>query len=145
VNDRGLDILRHYLLNGFLMMSFVLVTEDITMMISSLMYMLFLSKESIWQFKYPTYHGNVPGGIETRTPFMYYDGYIWSAENLSNYAFGYFGAAFGYSEEFLCFGAGVYQVLSPSESEWGFFESYWDDPIDQANIRMGYQKYKNTR
>ena len=75
---------------------------------------------------------------------MHYDGRLWSTEQLGNYTFGYFGATYEYGEEFLCFGAGVYQKATDPQEERKFFESYWDDPIDQGYIRMGFQKYHSN-
>jgi len=78
----------------------------------------------------------------TMTEFMYYDGRLWSSEQLGNFTFGYFGASYGYSEEFLCFGAGIYQIVSgTSRREW--MSTYWDDPSDGALIRMGWQNHAN--
>jgi len=95
-----------------------------------------------WQYEYEKYHGDqiTDTWHRNQAEFMYYDGRLWANEQLGNYTFGYFGAACGYSEEFICFGAGMYQIKS-GNSQWGWASSYWDDPRDQANIRMGYQKY----
>lgn len=85
-----------------------------------------------WQYQF--------GGSKTMTEFMEYNGQLWSAEELGNYAFGYFGAAYGYDREFLCIGAGMYQIVS-NTWEWSYFSSYFDDPRDTANIRMGFDAY----
>jgi len=106
-----------------------------------------LKSKPEWQYKYSKYHGSAvtTEWEKNSAEYLYSYGRLWSIEQLGNYTFGYFGAAFGYGEEFLCFGAGVYQKFSPSsESVWGFFESYWDDPRDQENIRRGYRKYEST-
>ena len=98
-----------------------------------------IKRQDEWQYPHKTYHGTVHNNFETLSPFMYYDGNLWSAEELGNYTFGYFGAANGYGEEFLCFGAGVYQKATDPNPAWLLFDSYWDDPRDQEFIRMGYQ------
>jgi hypothetical protein len=54
---------------------------------------------------------------------------LFSAEELGNLSFGYLGAAYGYSEGFLKFGAGIYQILS-NTSSWSYIFSYFDDPRD---------------
>ena len=74
------------------------------------------------------------------TKFMYYNSRLWSAEELGNYSFGYLGAAYGYDKEFLCFGAGIYQIVSGT-SDWSFVSSYFDDPADSYFIRMGWDAY----
>jgi hypothetical protein len=104
-----------------------------------------LKNKSKWQYKGNTYHGNEITDTDewniNQVEFMYYDGRLWSSEQLGNYTFGYFGAAYGYIEEFLCFGAGVYQKGTDPNPEWTFGGSYWDDPRDQVEIRLGYHKY----
>lgn len=102
-----------------------------------------LKNKSEWQYQYDKYHGN---NISTewdrnRAEFMYCDGRMWSSEQLGNYTFGYFGAAYGYGEEFLSFGAGMYQIASGT-SNWKWMSSYWDDPIDNYYVRMGHRAYK---
>lgn len=71
---------------------------------------------------------------------MHYNDGLWSAEQLGNYSFGYFGAAYEYDKEFLCFGAGMYQIVS-GRSDWSYFSSYFDDPRDTYYIRMGWDAY----
>ena len=96
-----------------------------------------LKSQKEWQNPY----ANGDNGIsKTMTPFMYYNGMFWSAEMLGNYCFGYLGAAYGYSEEFLCFGAGMYQIKSGT-SKFSWFSTYFDDPRDSAQIRLGVQAY----
>ena len=94
-----------------------------------------IKNQSEWQYQY---------GSTTRekamTEYMYYNSRLWSAEQLGNFAFGYFGAAYGYGVEFLGFGAGMYQIVSGT-SDWSFFSSYFDDPIDNAYIRLGHSQY----
>lgn len=74
------------------------------------------------------------------TPYMDYKGHLLSAENLGNYAYGYLGAAYGYGEEFLCAGAGGYQVLE-GHSDWPYVKTYFDEPEDNAMIRLGWAQY----
>ncbi len=71
---------------------------------------------------------------------MYFKNELWSAEELGNYVFGHTGAATGYSELFLCFGAGVYQIKS-GPRDLGWYSTFFDDPRDTEMIRRGYRDY----
>ena len=72
-----------------------------------------------------------------------YEGEIRKTDDLGNMLFGYVGKLFGYDDDFLCFGAGVYQVLSGTSSK-EFLNSYsfGDDPRDTEMIRKGIAIYK---
>ena len=97
-----------------------------------------LKSKTEWQYPYATYHGNL--AIKTQTNFMYFEGKLWSAESIGNLNFGYIGAALGYSEEFMCLGAGMYQIISGT-SDLSWMCSYWDDPADSLNIIIGSRMY----
>ena len=98
-----------------------------------------IKTQSEWRYPYSKYHGsNVTN--KAMTPFLYFNGELWSAESLGNFAFGYYGAAYGYSVTFLNVGGGFYQKASGG-SEWTWAESYYDDPRDYAEIQRGYSYY----
>jgi len=107
-----------------------------------------IKSQSYWQYTH-----NTLGGVRVETmtdwernsiEFMYFDGRLWSVEQLGNWGFGYVGAALLFSEEFLSLGAGVYQLLSIN-SDWSWWNTYFDDPIDNAYIRLGFSDYESAR
>ena len=104
-----------------------------------------LKSKKEWQYPYTTYHGELAN--KTMNKFMYFDGKLWSGEMLGNMSFGYLGGAYGYNEEFLCFGAGLYQIKDHKIKALLQFNtwSYGDDPRDTFQIRMGYNMYKKGR
>ena len=60
-----------------------------------------------------------------------------------NILFGYVGKVFGYDDEFLCLGAGMYQLLT-GPRQLDFIASYGDDPYDTKMIRKGITYYNKT-
>jgi len=82
------------------------------------------------------------GGSKMKTEFMYFNGQLWSAEQLGNYVFGYMGAAYGYNEEILCIAAGIYQAYE-KEIHWEWLPTYFDEKDDNEKIRMGWNAYWN--
>ena len=102
-----------------------------------------LKNQNCWQYPYATYHGST-SNIKTQAEYMYFDGKLWSAENLGNFHYGYAGAAFGYNETILCAGAGAYQIISgTSEFDIDHMVSYWDDPNDTRYIKEGIDAYNS--
>lgn len=68
-----------------------------------------------------------------------YQGKVMRMDDPGNIHFGYVGAVL-FSEEFVCFGAGMNNI-----SKFGFRDgdrsTYWDDPQDQIMMRWGYSMY----
>jgi len=67
------------------------------------------------------------------------DDSIYRFDVWTNIHFGYVGSAAGFSEEELLHGAGVAQAIArnsnPDRQPWN--PKTWDDPFDQAAIRLG--------
>ena len=64
-------------------------------------------------------------------------------DDLGNIAFGYYGAAV-YGEDFLHFGAGLYQLISDIQklNPIQINGKFYDDPQDYDMIAYGYNLYK---
>ena len=69
-----------------------------------------------------------------------YRGKVLRMDDPGNIHFGYTGAIL-FPEEFVCFGAGMNNLLKFGFDQ-GDLESYYDDPQDQEMMRWGYQMYK---
>ena len=76
--------------------------------------------------------------FEQGTTYVY-QGQVLRMDDPGNIHFGYVGAVI-FPEEFVCFGAGMNNVSKFGFSE-GDFDSYYDDPQDQAMMRWGYRLY----
>lgn len=72
-----------------------------------------------------------------------YEGDIVKKDATGNILFGYVGKVFGYDDEFLCAGAGAYQIKSLT-SDLSFASTYFDDPYDNEMIRRGIDYYNKT-
>ena len=94
-----------------------------------------IKNQSEWQYPY-----GITDAEKQMTPFMRYNGRLWTSEQLGNYFYGYLGAAYGYGLEFLSFGAGVYQIASGG-SDWSYYSGYFDEPMDNYYITMGWNAY----
>ncbi|MDD4509959.1 MAG: polymorphic toxin type 44 domain-containing protein [Oscillospiraceae bacterium] len=72
-----------------------------------------------------------------------YEGDIVKKDATGNILFGYVGKVFGYDDEFLCLGAGLYQIWT---GPWrlDYATSYGDDPYDTKMIRKGIAYYNKT-
>ena len=69
-----------------------------------------------------------------------YQGKVMRMDDPGNIHFGYLGAIL-FPEEFVCFGAGMNNLLKFGFDQ-GDLESYYDDPQDQEMMRWGYRMYK---
>ncbi len=74
--------------------------------------------------------------------FKYANKKLYRTDDVGNIHFGFVGAVL-FKREFLCAGAGVYQVKSGT-SKWKYALSYGDDPHDTKMIRYGYSLYQRT-
>lgn len=72
-----------------------------------------------------------------------YEGELLRRDAFGNMLFGYVGKLFGYDDEFLCAGAGAYQIISFTSS-WRYWDTYFDDPDDTEMIRRGIKIYNDT-
>jgi len=63
-------------------------------------------------------------------------------ENLGNYNFGKAGKSCGFTNTALKAGAGAYQIYRGTSSP-EFYDSYFDDPKDQAWINEGINDFEN--
>lgn len=70
-----------------------------------------------------------------------YQGKVMRMDDPGNIHFGYLGAIL-FPEEFVCFGAGMNNLLKFGFDQ-GDLESYYDDPQDQEMMRWGYRMYIN--
>jgi len=61
-------------------------------------------------------------------------------EHVGNFNYGATGKALGFTNELLKGGAGVYQALYGPRS-WSFYNSWFDDPVDQEMIKEGFEWY----
>lgn len=80
---------------------------------------------------------------EWQDDWYIYEGDIVKKDATGNILFGYVGKVFGYDDEFLCAGAGAYQIKSLT-SDLRFVGTYFDDPYDNAMIRRGISYYNKT-
>lgn len=71
-----------------------------------------------------------------------YQGRVMRMDDPGNIHFGYIGAVL-FPEEFVCFGAGMNNLLKFGFTQ-GDLASYYDDPQDQEMMRWGYRMYKMT-
>ena len=55
--------------------------------------------------------------------------------------YGYLGKAYGFPDKILYIAAG-YAQISDGTAVLDFYRTYFDDPIDQENIRIGIELYK---
>lgn len=69
-----------------------------------------------------------------------YQGKVMRMDDPGNIHFGYTGAIL-FPEEFVCFGAGMNNLLKFGFTA-GDLSSYYDDPQDQEMMRWGYRMYK---
>ena len=61
-------------------------------------------------------------------------------EDVGNFNYGATGRAAGYSREMLLDVAGKVQI-GTGTSSWEFYDSNWDDPVDQVRITEGMDYY----
>ena len=73
-----------------------------------------------------------------------YEGDIIRFDAPGNILFGYVGKVFGYDDEFLCLGAGLYQLGTKGLQQLDQLTSYGDDPYDTKMIRKGIAYYNKT-
>ena len=71
-----------------------------------------------------------------------YDGVVIWYDDPGNMLYGYLGKAMGLGDLTL-YSAGAVQIATGTSS-WSYVSSFFDDPRDQASIKMGIQRYKNT-
>ncbi|WP_405081039.1 polymorphic toxin type 44 domain-containing protein [Paenibacillus chitinolyticus] len=64
-------------------------------------------------------------------------------EDLGNMHYGYVGRAAGFSNTLLSSAAGAYQIYSGTASI-GWWNSYFDDPMDQEFINLGVNYWNNS-
>ena len=64
-------------------------------------------------------------------------------ENLGNYNYGLTGKACGFGDTTLKAGAGLYQIYSGTSS-FNFYNSFFDDPVDQSWIREGIGDFNSN-
>ncbi|MDF9844557.1 MULTISPECIES: polymorphic toxin type 44 domain-containing protein [unclassified Paenibacillus] len=85
-----------------------------------------------WDYKLPYGYSKkwLFGGITT------------TGEDLGNIHYGYVGRAAGFSELVLKSAAGAYQIYSGTYHV-GWYNSYFDDPTDQAAIQRGFNYWSN--
>ena len=62
-----------------------------------------------------------------------------TGECIGNFHYGYVGKSV-FSSTLLLSAAGLYQIYSGT-SQWSWFASYFDDPVDQQNIQWGINWY----
>ena len=74
--------------------------------------------------------------------FIYEGNIIWH-DDPGNILYGYLGKAMGFGDYTLYSVAGAVQIATLN-STWNYVSSFFDDPRDQASIRAGIQKYKDT-
>lgn len=72
-----------------------------------------------------------------------YQGRVLRMDDPGNIHFGYLGAIL-FPEEFVCFGAGMNNLLKFGFDQ-GDLASYYDDPQDQEMMRWGYRMYMQQR
>lgn len=72
-----------------------------------------------------------------------YQGRVLRMDDPGNIHFGYLGAIL-FPEEFVCFGAGMNNLLKFGFDQ-GDLASYYDDPRDQEMMRWGYRMYMEQR
>lgn len=77
-----------------------------------------------------------------QSPSYKFNGRIMKGEDLGNMHYGFVGRGGGFSEFLLSTAAGAYQIYSGT-SHIGWYRSYFDDPNDQAMIRLGFGYWKN--
>ncbi|MEC0247017.1 polymorphic toxin type 44 domain-containing protein [Paenibacillus chitinolyticus] len=63
-------------------------------------------------------------------------------EDIGNMHYGYVGRAAGFSNTLLSSAAGAYQIYSGTAS-LGWWNSYFDDPMDQAFFNLGVNYWNN--
>ena len=80
---------------------------------------------------------------EWQDDWYIYEGDIVKKDATGNILFGYVGKVFGYDDEFLCAGAGAYQIKEGTW-DWSFWPTYFDDPYDNKMIRKGIEYYNKT-
>lgn len=65
-------------------------------------------------------------------------------EHVGNFNYGATGKALGFTDELLKGGAGLYQALFGPRS-LSFYNSWFDDPVDQEMIKQGFEWYDNNQ
>ncbi|RMH33045.1 MAG: hypothetical protein D6694_15780, partial [Gammaproteobacteria bacterium] len=71
----------------------------------------------------------------------WHDGYGYRFDIWSNIHYGYVGRKVGLSRTELLAGAGAAQIMDGT-SQLGYWGSWFDDPYDQASIRIGIELYE---
>ena len=75
--------------------------------------------------------------------FIYNGKVIWY-DDPGNILYGYLGKAMGFGDLTLYSAAGAVQITTGTSS-WSYVSSFFDDPRDQKSIKMGIQRYKDTK
>ena len=75
-----------------------------------------------------------------KSSLYYFDGVLVDKDAPGNIMYGYLGKAYGIPDDILYMAAG-YAQLSAGTSKNEFVFSYFDDPIDQNNIKLGIELY----
>lgn len=79
---------------------------------------------------------------EKKEIYKYGSKKLYRNDDVGNIHFGFVGSVL-FHREFLCFGAGLYQVKSRT-SRWKYTLSYGDDPHDSYMIRFGNSLFHST-
>lgn len=95
-----------------------------------------------WDFKVEQIRSKEQGGwgFTNLTEAMNLAGLQVRRDTLANIHYGYVGRSLGYSRWFLEFGGGMAQIKS-GNSKWNYWNSWFDDPVDNAAIRVGIDLY----
>lgn len=72
-----------------------------------------------------------------------FNGEIVDKDAPGNIMYGYMGKAYGIPDMVL-YGAAGYAQVSAGTSSFSFADSFFDDPMDQENIRRGIELYEQA-
>ncbi len=142
-------------------LSYYMIDTDITNKLNNLMKSV--GDENFWKrfgsitpVTNATRYGNfalmvMPGGkydLKSKTEWQQKAHYIYEGDILwyddpGNILYGYLGKAMGFEDIILQSAAGAVQIATKTSS-WSYISSFFDDPRDQASIKRGIQKYKDT-
>lgn len=78
-----------------------------------------------------------------KSKYYIYNGHLLRGDAPGNIAFGYLGAAYGFSNDLLLRSAGAAQILAGTSNTSLFSSSHGDDPVDQYYILFGVNVYNN--
>ncbi|MFZ5591264.1 MAG: polymorphic toxin type 44 domain-containing protein [Bacillota bacterium] len=134
--------------------------EDITKEFSDIMaknaaYMVYYAQQDIKQKTYPYYTGKkFASKVRTGGDWDYkqkygtkklytFNGKVLSGEDMGNMHYGFVGRSATFGKNLLLSAAGAYQIYSGT-SYPGWWNSYFDDPLDQAWIKYGIDLWDNN-